>query len=363
MTGEVPDTLPKLLLRNAAVRGARPAMREKDFGIWQTWTWSELAQHVRDIAAGLAGLGFKRGDKLAVVGDNRPQLYAAMAACQSLGGIAVPVYQDAVADEMAYVIDHADIAIAVAEDQEQVDKLLAIRAKVPRLATIVYDDPRGMRHYTDAGLVTLAALVERGRVHNAAQPGFFADQVASGGGGDISVMLYTSGTTGTPKGVMLSHRSVIETARIAAEFEHLDETEEVMAYLPMAWVGDHTFSYAQALYCGFCINCPESGATVLNDLREIGPTYFFAPPRIWENLLTTVSIRMEDAAWLKRRMYDYFLGVARRARRAKAAGTPVALADRLLGALGEVLVYGPLKNTLGFSRMRLGYTEIGRAHV
>jgi long-chain acyl-CoA synthetase len=354
MTGQVHDTFPKLLLRNAQLRGDRPAMREKDFGIWQTWSWRQFHDEIRDIAAGLAAAGFKRGDTLAIVGDNRPQLYAAMAAAQCLGGVPVPVYQDAVADEMAFVIDHAEASIAVAEDQEQVDKLLTIRARVPRLATIVYKDPRGMRHYTDAGLVALDALKERGRALLAGDADFFAREIGKGRGADVSVMLYTSGTTGQPKGVILSYDNVIRTAQNAVEFDKLTDRDEILAYLPMAWVGDHIFSYAESYVAGFCVSCPESGATVLNDLREIGPTFFFAPPRIFENILTTVSIRMEDAGWLKRKAYGYFMGVARRV--ALTAGKSVSLGDRLLYALGNLLIYAPLKNTLGLSRMRVGYT-------
>ncbi|HJS31121.1 MAG TPA: AMP-binding protein [Alphaproteobacteria bacterium] len=350
------DTFPKLLDQNAARRGVRPAMREKDYGIWQSWTWAQTRDTAHAIAAGLAAIGVKRGDKLAIVGDNRPHLYCSIAAAQCLGAIPVPVYQDAVAEEMGYVIDHAEATIAIAEDQEQVDKLLAIRNRVPRLSLIIYKDPRGMRHYAGAHLVGLEALMQRGRDFLKAQPDFIRQEIAKGKGDDISVMLYTSGTTGQPKGVMLSYRNVMVTARNANAFDKLNENDEILAYLPMAWVGDHIFSYAQAICAGFCVSCPESGATVLNDLREIGPTFFFAPPRIFENILTTVMIRMDDAGWIKRRMFHYFMGVARRAGIAILDGKSVSLVDRLQYAIGGLLVYGPLKNTLGFTRMRVGYT-------
>jgi long-chain acyl-CoA synthetase len=350
------DTFPKLLLANALSIGARPAMREKDYGIWQTWSWAQVLEQVREIAGGLANVGLKRGDKIAVVGDNRPQLYWAMSAAQMLGGIPVPVYQDAVADEMGFVIDHAEANIAVAEDQEQVDKLLLIRAKHAKPALIIYKDPRGMRQYDAPGLMALAELQARGREFLKAHPGALDAEIARGKGTDISVMLYTSGTTGQPKGVMLSYDNCIISARNAVAFDKVTQEDEVMAYLPMAWVGDHIYSYAESHVARFCLSCPESGATVLNDLREIGPTFFFAPPRIFENILTTVSIRMDDAGWLKRTMYRYFMRVARRAGSRILDGKPVPLADRLLYALGNVLVYGPLKNTLGFTRMRVGYT-------
>ncbi len=350
------DTFPKLLEHNATARGARPAMREKDYGIWQTWNWTRVRDEAHAIAAGLAALGLKRGDKIAIVGDNRPPLYCAIAAAQCLGAVPVPVYQDAVADEMAFVIDHAEVAIAIAEDQEQVDKLVSIRQKTPRLSLIIYKDPRGMRSYGGSHLVSLKQLEERGRELLKAKPGFVIAEIAKGKADDVSVMLYTSGTTGQPKGVMLSYRNVIVTARNANAFDRLTEKDEILAYLPMAWVGDHIFSYAEAICAGFCVACPESGATVLTDLREIGPTFFFAPPRIFENILTTVSIRMDDAGWIKRTMYGYFMDVAKRAGIAILDGKAVSLADRLLYWLGNILVYAPLKNTLGFSRMRVGYT-------
>ncbi|MBI3453057.1 MAG: AMP-binding protein [Rhodospirillales bacterium] len=350
------DTFPKLLLRNADIFAGRPAVREKDYGIWQTWSWTESLANVREIAGGLAALGLSRGDKIALVGDNRPHLYWSICAAQSLGAIPVPVYQDSVADEMSFVIDHAEVRIAIAEDQEQVDKLLQIRAKHPRLATIIYKDPRGMRHYAEPGLVGLAELQARGSEYAAANPEFFEIEVAKGKGSDVSVMLYTSGTTGQPKGVMLSYDNVLVTAENAIEFDHLTDQDEILAYLPMAWVGDHIFSYAESYVAGFCVACPESGATVMTDLKEIGPTFFFAPPRIFENILTQVSIRMDDAGWIKRKMFQFFMTHARRAGIAILDGKRVSLVDRFLYWLGGILVYGPLKNVLGLTRMRLGYT-------
>jgi long-chain acyl-CoA synthetase len=350
------DTFPKLLMRNARVRGDRPAIREKDYGIWQTWTWAQTRDGVRAMAAGLAQTGVQRGDKIVIVGDNRPQLYWAICAAQCLGAIPVPVYQDSAADEMAFVIDHAEARLAIAEDQEQVDKLLGLRERCPRLTSIVYKDARGMRHYAQPGLTSLADLEARGRDFEKANPGFLDAEIAKGKGGDVSVMAYTSGTTGQPKGVMLTYDNVIISARNAIAFDKLTDRDEILAYLPMAWVGDHIFSYGQCYVAGFCVSCPESGATVLNDLREIGPTFFFAPPRIFENILTTVSIRMEDASAIKRAMYRYFMNLAKRAGIAIIDGKKVSPVDRALYALGELLVYGPLKNTLGFSRMRLGYT-------
>jgi len=351
------DTFPHLLLNHARVRGDRPATREKDLGIWQTWSWRQVAEETRAMACGLSALGFKRGDNLAIVGDNRPRLYWAMCAAQMLGGVPVPLYQDAVAQEMAYVLENAGIKFAIVEDQEQVDKLLEIMGDGPALDHILYDDPRGMRHYTQPYIQSLDEVIEMGRIHDRTQPDFLDGEIALGRPGDVAVMLYTSGTTGKPKGVCQTHASFITAARSGVEFDHLGPADDILSYLPMAWVGDHLFSYAQAMVAGFTINCPESGDTVLTDLREIGPTYYFAPPRVFENLLTTVMIRMEDASAIKRRMFHFFMAVARRCGAEILDGKPgVSAIDRLLYALGNLLVYGPLRNVLGMSRIRVAYT-------
>jgi len=350
------DTFPKFLRHHAATRPDRVAIREKDLGIWLTWTWRQVQEEVRAIAGGLAGLGLARGDRIVIVGDNRPRLYWTMVAAQALGAIPVPVYQDSVAREMAYVVEHAGARMAMAEDQEQVDKLLEIRASVPALEQIVYSDPRGLRNYAQPFLVSWERLTELGRGRLAADAAWYDREVDRGQGADTSIMLYTSGTTGQPKGVVLTYDNIIKTAEAGIAFDRLSEDEEVLAYLPMAWVGDHTFSFAQSYITGFCVSCPESGATVMQNLRELGPTYFFAPPRIFENILTTVMIRMEDASRLKRRMFKHFLEVARRVGGRILDRQPVGLWQRLQYRLGSLLVYGPLKDTLGFSRIRLAYT-------
>ncbi|HNR61729.1 MAG TPA: AMP-binding protein [Thauera sp.] len=350
------DTFPRYLMHHAKARPQQPAMREKAYGIWQTYSWAQVAENVRAIACGLAQLGFKRGDRLAIVGDNRPRLYWSVAACQCLGGIPVMMYQDAVAQEMVYVLQDAEIKFAIVEDQEQVDKMLEIQPEAPLLEHVIYDDARGMRHYTQTLLMGLDELQEMGRIHDRNQSDFLNGEIDKGASDDISIMLYTSGTTGKPKGVCQTHGAFIAAARGGMQFDQLTDREDILSYLPMAWVGDHLFSFAQAMVAGFTINCPESGETVMNDLREIGPTYYFAPPRVFENLLTQVMIRMEDASALKRKFFNHFMDVARRCGADILDGKPVSGSDRFQYWLGNLLVYGPLKNVLGMSRIRVAYT-------
>ena len=348
------DTFPKLLTELARGRGESPAYREKEYGIWQTFNWRQVGEHVGLLAAGLKDIGFQRGDRLIVIGDNRPRLYWAMCAAQSLGGVPVPVYQDSVAAELAYVVEHAGARFAIAENQEQVDKLLEIQKTVPRLETIIYEDPRGMRHYE--GLLSYAEVQKRGAAILNTVPHAVSSETAKGKGSDDAIMLYTSGTTGRPKGAVLSYDNLIWAAKAGAEFDGLRAGDELLSYLPMAWVGDHIFSYAQGYVVGLVVNCPESAETVLTDLREIGPTYYFAPPRVLENLITQVTIRMEDAGLLKRRLFHFFMAHARRVGASIMDGRRVGIGDRLLYALGDLLIYGPLKNTLGMSRVRVAYT-------
>ena len=350
------ETFPRCLLDQAQRNAEKPAIREKYLGIWQTWNWREVSDEVRSLACGLAAKGFKRGDKLALIGDNRPRLYWSMSAAQCLGGIPVPMYQDSVADELQFVVEHAEVRFAVAENQEQVDKLLEIKDRCPNLEFIIYCDPRGMRTYSQEFLIALESLQQSGRDFETKNTAFFLDEINKVQSSDVACILYTSGTTGDPKGVVLSHESLIKTATNAANWDKLTADGDVLAYLPMAWVGDNLFSYSESYIVGFCVNCPESGETVLNDIREIGPSYFFAPPRIFENLLTMVMIRMEDAGTLKRRMFDYFMAVAKRTGTRILDGESVSVGNRLLYALGRLLIYGPLKDTLGFTRIRMAYT-------
>ena len=349
-------TFPHLLLKHAAERPDAPALREKEYGIWQTWSWSDTARTVRHMACGLASLGLQRGQNLALISDNRPHLYMGFVAAQALGAVPVPLYQDAVATEMTFVMQDAEITVAFAENQEQVDKLLEVRETVPSIRTIIYDDPRGLRNYNQPGLISVEQLLEQGAAWDKAHPQAWDAMVAAVKPADVSVILYTSGTTGKPKGVCQTHSSFIGAARGATEVDKLGPNDSIISYLPPAWVGDHLFSLAQWLVAGYTINCPESAATVSIDMREIGPTYYFAPPRVFEGMLTSISIRIEDAAPSKRWLYEKCMQLARRVGSDILDGKPVGLLDRIKYKLGDLMIYGPLRNAMGLSRIHVAYT-------
>ena len=357
--GRKPVTFPQYLLLNAKRFANRTAMRHKDMGIWQCWTWQEQLEEVRAFSIGLQELGVKAGDKVAIVGSNRPRLYWTFCSAQALGAIPVPVYADAVAEEMAYVLNHAGAKLAVVQDQEQVDKLLSFSDDIPDLHDIIYDEQRGLRDYDHAHLKSFADVQEHGRAALGAdreRAQAWEQAINASDGEEVSAFLYTSGTTGRSKGVVLKAKASVKAAEDTVQFDHITENDSVLAYLPLAWVGDHYLNYAQGYVSGLCMACPESQATVHHDLREIGPTFYFAPPRVFEGLLTSVMIRMEDASGLKKRMFHHFLGVAKKHGEAILEGRPVPLGGRLAYWLGNILVYGPLKNTLGFTQIRTAYT-------
>lgn len=350
------DSIPALLARNVARNGALPAYREKEFGIWQSWTWAQAADEIQALALGFLSLGLARGDYVAVIGRNRPMHYWSMLAAQMCGAIPVPLYQDANADEMAYVLDHCGARFVVCGDQEQVDKVLEAEDRVTCIEQIIYTDKRGMRKYDHTRMNALEDVQAEGRAAHQRLMPELTSRVNALDYDSTCVMLYTSGTTGKPKGVVLSNRNIIETAKASSSFDHLTKHEEVLAYLPMAWVGDFIFSMGQAMWAGFTVNCPESDATMLTCLREIGPTYYFAPPRVFEGQLTSVMIRMEDASRIKKWLFDHYMAIARRVGPKILDGESVSMMDRIRYGLGNLFVYGPLKNTLGFSRIRVGYT-------
>lgn len=356
MHGDGPQSVPALLHRNAEIFGSAPAYREKEYGIWQSWTWSQTRDEVEALALGLLDMGLAEGDFVAIIGRNRPYLYWAMMAAEMCGAVPVPLYQDANAEEMAYVLGHCGARFIIAGDQEQVDKVIEVQEQLPNFEHMIYLDPRGLRKYDHAALTSYEDVQKAGRAARDRLKGPLDARQAKLTYDSTGVMLYTSGTTGKPKGVVLSNRNIIETAKSSSEFDGLRQSDDILAYLPMAWVGDFIFSVGQALWTGFCTNCPESADTMHVDLREIGPTYYFAPPRVFETQLTNVMIRMEDAGRFKRWLFETFMAHARRVGPALLDGAKVRGWDRLKYMLGEVFVYGPLKNTLGFSRVRVGYT-------
>ena len=351
-----PQSVPALLHRNAVIFANAPAYREKEYGIWQSWTWAQTLEEVEALALGLVDLGAKEGDFIAIIGRNRPRLYWSMIAAEMVGAVPVPLYQDAVAEEMAYVLNHCGARFVIAGDQEQVDKVIEVQAELPEFEQMIYLDPRGLRKYDHSKLHQYSHVQDAGRAKRDELLPEITRRQEKLTYDSTCVMLYTSGTTGKPKGVVLSNRNVIETSKSSSEFDGLRQTDSILAYLPMAWVGDFIFSVGQALWTGFCTNCPESAETMQTDLREIGPTYYFAPPRVFETQLTNVMIRMEDAGKLKKKLFDYFMAHARKVGPDILDGNPVGLWDRLKYGLGELAIYGPLKNTLGFSRIRVGYT-------
>ena len=353
------DTFPKYLLRNAERYASNAAMRHKNYGVWQSWSWAQLLEEIQAYSIGLKQLGVQPGDRVALVGRNRPRMYWTFAAAQALGAVPVPVYAESVAEEMEYVLEHADVRYAVCQDQEQVDKVLSMIDRLPALQSLIYDEHRGLRDYDHQALYAIDELQKQGREslkENPALANDWRDGIAAGHGGELCVMLYTSGTTGKPKGVMLSYDNLLLSSLNGNTFDNLDHKEEIIAYLPLAWVGDHVFSYGQFMTAGYCVCCPESSETIDVDRREIAPTYFFAPPRVFETLLTTILVRMEDAGKFKKSMFKYFMDVAERSGEKLLNGESVGFGDRLKYKLGNLFVYSPLRNQLGMSRIKVGYT-------
>ena len=346
------DTFPKLLLQHSGERGERPAIREKTRGIWRTVTWRELADEAAAIAVAASARGLQRGAHVALLGDNRPRLYAAMCAAHCLGAIVVPLYQDATADEIASALQSAKVSHVFAENQEQVDKLLEILPRCPSVRCIVYDKDRGMRHYRQSELVSYDSVLQQGRELIAGKRDFLKAEIARGSGEDTAFVFFTSGATGLAKGVVLTHAALIDRARVAARMGGLTDADVAMAYLPPGWIGQNLFGYVQPMVVGYCVCCPESSDTMLADMREMGPTYLLATPRVLDVLLKQVLLRMEETGGFKQRLYRNCMAAAQRA----LTGETVSLGDRAMSLANDLLIRGPLRDVLGMSKVRVAYT-------
>jgi len=340
-------TLPRLLHRNAAAFGSRPALREKRGGIWRAMSWSEYAALVSRFARGLAAHGFGRGDRLAVIGDNRPRLYAALLAAQSLGGAGVPLWPDAEPEWIAQVLRHADASVVVAEDAEQVEKIVAIKQLLPDLTLVVQTTSRGMHQPDHSWLKPFEAVAAAG---NEAPPPEQSDP------DELALLLYGTTTDGEVRGVMLSHANLLAAADALSAVQDVRATDEALAWLPMAWFGDVLISQAFALSVGFTCNCPEGSETARRDWREIGPSILLAPPPVWENALADIETRAAQASRLKRAIFSRFRKLAERAEQYRESGERIPFALRLGSSLGEFLVYAPVRDQIGLGRLRWANT-------
>ncbi len=350
------DTLPRLVQRNAEQWGSRVAMREKDLGIWQTSTWAEYAAEVEAAAYGLRSIGLSEGDRMAIIGDNRPRLYWACLGAQALGAIPVPLYQDAIAGELGFALEHAGVRVVLAENQEQVDKVLSVLDQAPTVEHVLYEDPKGMTGYEEHLLRSLESVTVDGRAAQLEDPTWYEERLAVVGPDHVALISYTSGSTGTPKGVMLTHANLLASASSALRQEGWQLGDEGMAYLPMAWIGDTAYSIAMSLLAGAVVSCPEDPATVQRDLREIGPMVLIGPPRIWENLLTDIRMRVDDSDWVKRALFGRFIAWAEEAEAVRMEGRRPSLRQRVLTAVGRPLVYAPLRDQVGLRRIRYAYS-------
>jgi long-chain acyl-CoA synthetase len=349
---DVLDTFPKLLARNAREFGAKPALREKEFGIWQALSWQQYHDKVRDFSLGLVSLGFERGDKVAIIGNNRPEWVCAELAAQGAGGAGVGIYQDSNLTEVAFVIDHCDAKFVVAEDQEQVDKILDMIDKLPKLKNVIYAEPRGMRKYDHPALISFAAVEEKGRAMHQAEPGRWEKNITAGKGSDAAIISYTSGTTGSPKGAVLTFDNLIVMAKSVNAVDQKLQSDEFVSFLPLAWIGEQMVSVTISLLVGFTINFPEDPSTVMEDIREIGPHSMFAPPRIWENMTSTVQVKIMDTTRFKRWMYEWAMPIGYKIADLKFKKQAVPFGLSVLRKLSYWALFRPLKDRLGLSNLR-----------
>ncbi len=350
------DTFPKLLVRNVRTIGDRVAMREKEYGIWQSHTWREYHDHVRDFSLGLVALGVKPGDKVAIIGDNRPEWVWSEVAAQAAGAASVGLYQDSNLTEVAFVIDHCDASIIVAEDQEQVDKILDMLDKLPKVRHVIFTDPRGLRKYDHPALLPFEAVEEKGRALAREQPGLFEENVRRTSPDDVAIICYTSGTTGNPKGAMLTFRNLLSMALSLDEVDPKRPDDEFVSFLPLAWIGEQMMSLSASLARGFTVNFPEEPDTVTENIREIGPDVMFAPPRVWESLVSTVQVKIMDTTPFKRFMYERCMPIGKQVADLRFEKKPVPVGLRLAWFFADWLLFRALKDRLGMSNLRSAST-------
>lgn len=350
-------TMPQLLQENARRYGDRKvAIREKEFGIWQSFTWKDYYKNVRDFALGLHHLGFQAGDKLAYAGDNRPEGLFSELAVQSLGGAIVGIYPDSHLDQVEYIINHSDSVFVVAGDQEQADKVLDIKEKCPLVKKVIVDDPKGMRRYDDPILAYFKNVQKLGREVAEKEPQLFEEMIDKVLPDDVGMINYTSGTTGLPKGSMITHKNMFSVAKAQDEVDAAREDFEYVSFLPFPWIGEQEFGVYWSLYKGFTVNFPEKVETVQENIREIGPHIMLAPPRIWERMCSDIQVKIQDAAWIKRSFYRMFLPVGYRVVDFKLKKRRPPIGWKVLGLLAYLFLFRSLRNYLGLSRLRHVYT-------
>ncbi len=350
------DTLPKLLVANARKFGSKTALREKEYGIWQTLSWEEYLDRVRKFSLGLISLGLQPGDKVAIIGDNRPEWVIAELATQAAGGISMGIYQDSIADEVQYLVDFSDARFVVAEDQEQVDKLLEVWDRLPKVEKIIYYDPRGLRNYTEPFLLYFPEVEALGERYARGHPDLFMRNVEKTRPDQIAIFSTTSGTTGKPKLAMLTHSNLISMGRNLMKVDPMYPDDEYLSFLPLAWIGEQMMTISCGMVVGFTVNFPEEPETVRENLREIGPQVMFSPPRIWESLVSEVQVKIEDTTPLKRKIFEWAMNVGYQMAdlRFEKKAPPRSL--RWKYRLADWLVFTPIKDKLGLRRMRRCYT-------
>ncbi|WP_017755284.1 AMP-binding protein [Calidifontibacillus oryziterrae] len=349
-------TFPQALLQRAKNEGEKVALREKDFGIWNEYTYANFLEQVKLLALGFKKLGFKRGEKLAIIGDNRPEWIFSELAAQSLGGVSVGIYQESLPAEISYILNDSDATFVVVEDQEQVDKILEIKDEIPNVKWVVYYDDRGMRNYNIDNLLFFKEVQEKGTILANEEPELFESELSLGSWEDISIFSYTSGTTGNPKATMLTYKNLFEMAKNLSSIDPLEPSDQYLSFLPLAWIGEQMMSMAMGLYNGITINFPEEPTTVLENIREIGPHLMFSPPRIYEDMLSRFQVRIQDASWLKRKFYEWCLPIGEKVADAHLNNLPVSFGTKFIYKIADYFMFSAIRDHFGLLRMRRAYT-------